>query len=228
MKTKLKETVGKTHRKYVSKFYHDIETDSYEYEDIHMKGVTKDALVFIFRTEKGKLLQYYLNRRIFEHPEAATDDEETSSLEFLGIIESTYHLPDESKRLNELAERMEGLIMNDAFSDIITEDMSMAFGFGKKDKNGITRIFTIIRDANRNRPFSSSQRLTCVHGYEFVDVMFADIKVDAYVKYTSLLENPKIGYKSLREIRKEKDIQRRKRMDAINEACSTSENEPAK
>lgn len=232
MKTKLKETVGKTRRKYVSKFFYDEETRSYEYEDIHMHSVTKDVLVFVFRDPDGKLRQYYLDKRILNAPDLGSDDEEAAAVEFLSIVEGMYHLADDSERAGELVDRMQKFIKTDALSDIATKDISAAFGFCEKDKKSITRIFDVIRKERRTwTPKSlgqvSAPQITGFYGYEFVDVMFVDVKVDASVKYTSLLENPKIGYKSLQEIRKEKDAEHKKRIEAIKEACAASENDHA-
>lgn len=230
MKTKLKETVGKTRRKYVSKFFYDEETRSYEYEDIHMHSVTKDVLVFVFRDHGGKLRQYYLDKRILNAPETASDDEEAAAVEFLSIVEGMYHLADSSDRVDELVDRMKKFIKTDALSDIATEDISAAFGFCKKDKKAIARIFDVIRKERRSwtpKLFGqvSASQITGFYGYEFVDVMFVDVKVKASVKYNSLLENPKIGYKSLQEIRKEKDAEHKRIMKGIKEACAASENE---
>ena len=233
MKTKLKETVGKTRRKYVSKFFYDEETRSYEYEDIHMHSVTKDVLVFVFRDPDGKLRQYYLDRHVLNDPDLRSDDEEAAAVEFLSIIEGMYHLSDSSDRIGGIVEHMQKFIKSYAFLDIVTEDLSAAFGFSKKDKSSITRIFDAIRKEKRTRipkflGSNSTPNIVDIHDREFVDVMFVDVKVDASVKYTSLLENPKIGYKSLQEIRKEKDTQHKKVMDAIKEASATSENGPVK
>ena len=116
-----------------------------------MHSVTKDVLVFVFRDPDGKLRQYYLDRHVLNDPDLRSDDEEAAAVEFLSIIEGMYHLSDSSDRIGGIVEHMQKFIKSYAFLDIATEDLSAAFGFSKKDKSSITRIFDAIRKEKRTR-----------------------------------------------------------------------------
>ena len=105
-------------------------------------------------------------------------------MEFLSIIEGMYHLSDSSDRIGGIVEHMQKFIKSYAFLDIVTEDLSAAFGFSKKDKSSITRIFDAIRKEKRTRVpkflgSNSTPNIVDIHDREFVDVMFVDVKVDA-------------------------------------------------